>query len=387
MCESIPKISFNKPYLTGREVYYAELAVKNGHLSGNGPFTKRCQRLFEERWGFSKCLFTSSCTDALEMCALLLDIQPGDEVIVPSYTFVSTALAFARQGAKIVFADSRADRPGLCEAGLESLVTPRTKVIVPVHYAGVACDMDEIMAIAERYGIFVVEDAAHCISSSYKGRPLGSIGHLSCFSFHETKNLHCGEGGMLAINDPRFVERAEIIWEKGTNRSKFFKGEVNKYEWVDTGSSFLASDLLAAFLLAQLEAVDEIQALRLAVWNWYNDRIDSIFPGVSLQKPLVPDFATNNAHMYYVVFESEEERDRQIHRFRSLGVQAIFHYLCLHKSSYATRTGGPAGCLPHAERFERGLLRLPLYCDFDFAEMERRLGLASTQASLTLTRT
>ncbi|MBP7077719.1 MAG: dTDP-4-amino-4,6-dideoxygalactose transaminase, partial [Bacteroidales bacterium] len=243
-------IPFNKPHITGKEVHYIYDAVASGKISGNGKYTKKCQSFFEEIWGFKKTLMTTSCTDALEMAALLLDIKPGDEVIVPAYTFVSTALAFVRQGAKIVFADSRPDHPGIDETGIEKLITPRTKVIVPVHYAGVACDMDKIMNLADKYKLWVVEDAAQAIDSYYKGQPLGRIGHLGCFSFHETKNIQCGEGGMLAINDERFMKRAEIIWEKGTNRAEFFRGEVNKYGWVDIGSSFLPSEVISAFLWA-----------------------------------------------------------------------------------------------------------------------------------------
>ncbi|WP_291861834.1 dTDP-4-amino-4,6-dideoxygalactose transaminase, partial [Marinilabilia sp.] len=256
-------INFNKPHITGKEVHYIYDAVATGHISGNGKYTKLCQQYFEERWGFKKTLLTTSCTDALEMAALLLDIQPGDEVILPSYTFVSTALAFVRQGAVLRFVDSRNDHPGIDESQIESLINSKTKAIVPVHYAGVACDMGKIMEIANKYNIFVVEDAAQGIDSYFKGPsltlPLGSIGHLGCFSFHETKNIQCGEGGLLAINDDRFLRRAEIIWEKGTNRAEFFRGEVNKYGWVDTGSSFLPGEVTAAFLWAQLEELEKIQ--------------------------------------------------------------------------------------------------------------------------------
>jgi len=265
------KIPFNKPYLSGNETDYIHQAVASGHISGNGMFTKKCQTFFEERWGFKKCLLTTSCTDALEMSALLLDIKPGDEVIMPSYTFVSTALAFVRQGAKIVFVDSREDHPNMDESLIEALITPQTRAIVPVHYAGMACDMDKIIALAEKYNLFVVEDAAQAIDSYYNGKPLGSMGHLGCFSFHETKNIQSGEGGMLAINDERFMKRAEIVWEKGTNRAEFFRGEVNKYGWVDIGSSFLPSDIIAAFLYAQLENLDDIQKRRKDIWNTYYD--------------------------------------------------------------------------------------------------------------------
>ena len=262
-------IPFNKPHITGKEAHYMYQAVFNGQISGNGQFTKLCQHYFEHKWEFKRCLLTTSCTDALEMAALLLDIRPGDEIIVPTYTFVSTALAFVRQGAKIVFAESRKDHPGIDEDQIETLISPQTKAIVPVHYAGVACDMDKIMEIANRYHLWVVEDAAQSIDSYYKGRPLGSIGHLAAFSFHETKNIQCGEGGLLAINDERFIRRAEILWEKGTNRAEFFRGEVNKYGWVDTGSSFLPADYVAGFLYAQLENLDRIQERRKVIWKAY----------------------------------------------------------------------------------------------------------------------
>ena len=267
-------VSFNRPYMTGRETEYIGQALANGRICGNGAFTKRCQRHLEERYGFRKCLLTTSCTDALEMAALLTGVGPGDEVIVPSYTFVSTALAFIRCGAKVVFADSRADEPNIDAAQIEALVTPRTRVIVPVHYAGCACDMAAIMDIARRHGLLVVEDAAQAIDSFHTGRdgvrrPLGSIGHIGCFSFHETKNVIAGEGGLLVVNDESMIERAEIIWEKGTNRERFFRGEIDKYGWVDIGSSFLPSELAAAFLLAQLENMDEIQAERKRLWQRY----------------------------------------------------------------------------------------------------------------------
>ena len=263
-------INFNEPYCTGNEPKYIQDAINRGKLSGNGYYTKKCQHFLEEKLGVKKCLLTTSCTDALEMCAILLDIQPGDEVIMPSYTFVSTANAFVLRGAKIVFCDSRPDHPGMDESLIEGLLTEKTKAIVPVHYAGVACDMDKIMSIAKQHDLFVVEDAAQAIDSHYKGKPLGSIGHLAAFSFHETKNISSGEGGALIINDDRFLERSEIIWEKGTNRSAFWRGEVDKYGWVDIGSSFLPSEITAAFLWAQLESLEKIQEQRKSIWNAYN---------------------------------------------------------------------------------------------------------------------
>ena len=353
-------IDFNRPYLTGREAHYMYQAVMKGKLSGNGEFTKRCQSFFEERYGFKKCLLTTSCTDALEMAAILCDIQPGDEVIVPSYTFVSSALAFVREGAKIVFADSMERNPNIDAEKIEALITPKTKVIVPVHYAGVACDMDKIMEVANKHNLIVVEDAAQAIDSYYKGRPLGSIGHLSAFSFHETKNIIAGEGGMLAINDERFIRRAEIIWEKGTNRAEFFRGEVNKYGWVDTGSSFLPSEVVAAFLWAQLEELDNIQNRRKLLWNKYYELLKPMAEKGMFTLPDVPDYATNNAHMFYLVCNNLEERTALIKKIKENGAQAVFHYLSLHSSEfYKDKHDGRD--LPNCDRYADCLVRLPLF--------------------------
>ena len=363
-------IPFNKPHLTSKEAHYMYQAVAEGKLSGNGAFTKRCQQFFEERYGFKKCLLTTSCTDALEMAAILCDIQPGDEVIVPSYTFVSSALAFVRAGAKIIFADSMAENPNIDAETIESLITPRTKVIVPVHYAGVACDMDRIMEIAEKHNLIVVEDAAQAIDSYYKGRPLGSIGHLSAFSFHETKNIIAGEGGMLCINDERFIRRAEIIWEKGTNRAEFFRGEVNKYGWVDTGSSFLPSEVIAAFLWAQLEHLDEIQARRKHLWELYNTCLSPLTSNLlpKLALPVIPSYATNNAHMFYLVCNSLEERTALIKHLKDNGVLAVFHSLSLHSSPYyQEKHDGRA--LPECDRYANCLVRLPMYYDLQDEEV------------------
>ena len=355
-------IPFNKPHLTGKEAHYMYQAVYNGKLSGNGEFTKRCQHFFEEKYGFKKCLLTTSCTDALEMAAILCDIKPGDEVIVPSYTFVSSALAFVRAGAKIVFADSMKSNPNIDAEKLESLITPRTKVIVPVHYAGVACDMDRIMEIAGKHNLLVVEDAAQAIDSYYKGRPLGTIGHLSCFSFHETKNIISGEGGMLCINDARFIRRAEIIWEKGTNRAEFFRGEVNKYGWCDIGSSFLPSEVIAAFLWAQIESMDEIQAKRKLLWNKYYELLEPLAEGGRFHLPEIPDYATNNAHMFYLVFNSLEERSALIKKLRENDILAVFHYLSLHSSEfYKDKHDGRS--LPECDHYADCLVRLPMYYD------------------------
>ena len=363
-------IPFNKPHLTGKEAHYMYQAVAEGKLSGNGAFTKRCQQFLEERYGFKKCLLTTSCTDALEMAAILCDIQPGDEVIVPSYTFVSSALAFVRAGAKIVFADSMEENPNIDAEKIESLITPRTKAIVPVHYAGVACDMDRIMEIANRHNLIVVEDAAQAIDSYYKGRPLGSIGHLSAFSFHETKNIIAGEGGMLCINDERFIRRAEIIWEKGTNRAEFFRGEVNKYGWVDMGSSFLPSEVIAAFLWAQLEHLDEIQARRKHLWELYNTCLSplTLSPNSLIALPGLPEYATNNAHMFYLVCNSLEDRTALIKHLKDNGVLAVFHYLSLHSSPYyADKHDGRE--LSECDRYADCLVRLPMYYDMKDEEV------------------
>lgn len=369
-------IPFNKPFLTGKEAHYMYQAVYTGKLSGNGVFTKRCQQFFEERYGFRKCLMTTSGTDALEMAAILCDVRPGDEVIVPSYTFVSTALAFIRQGAKIVFADSCEDNPNIDPGKLEALITERTKVIVPVHYAGVACDMDEIMAIADRHHLFVVEDAAQAIDSCYKGRPLGGIGHFGCFSFHETKNVTAGgEGGLLAINDERFIRRAEIIWEKGTNRAEFFRGMVNKYGWVDTGSSFLPSEINSAFLWAQLESLTEIQACRKALWKQYHEGLKDLEKSGCFRMPVIPGYATNNAHMFYLVCRSLEERTRLIAFLKENEVNAVFHYLSLHKSDYYRSVSASIPDLPNCDRYADCLVRLPMFFDLKKEDVGRIIDL------------
>jgi dTDP-4-amino-4,6-dideoxygalactose transaminase len=360
-------IPFNKPYLTGKETFYIQQAVASGKISGDGIFTKKCHQFFEEKYAFKKALLTTSCTDALEMAALLIDIKEGDEIILPSFTFVSTANAFVLRGAKLVFADSRQDHPGLDEYVLEQLITPKTKAIVVVHYAGVACDMDAIMALAAKHNIFVIEDAAQAIDSFYKGRPLGSIGHLAAFSFHETKNIISGEGGMLVINDSRFAERAEIIREKGTNRSKFFRGEVDKYNWVDIGSSFLPSDIIAAFLYAQLENIELIQNKRKLLWKTYFDELSAISDQIQL--PSIPDFATNNAHMFYIVCKDENQRNALILHLKNENVHSVFHYLSLHKSPfYADKHGDRV--LPLSDFYTDGLIRLPLFFELETSQVE-----------------
>ena len=361
-------IPFNKPYLTGKETHYIYDAVNSGKISGNGKYTKLCQEFFESRYGFKKVLLTTSCTDALEMAAILGNIEPGDEVIVPSYTFVSTAIAFIRQGAKIVFADSYSDNPNIDADKIESLITEKTKAIVPVHYAGVACDMDKIMELATKYNLLVIEDAAQAIDSFYTGkdgikRALGSIGHLAAFSFHETKNIISGEGGMLTINDERFIHRAEIIWEKGTNRAEFFRGEVNKYGWVDTGSSFLPSEVIAAFLWAQIENLDAIQAKRKSLWEAYYENLKEI-DSSSFSLPVVPSYATNNAHMFYIVCKNIELRTALIDALKKNNYHAVFHYLSLHSSDfYKDKHDGRV--LNNSDKFSDCLVRLPMFYELN----------------------
>ena len=368
-------IPFNKPYLTGKETQYIEQAVRSGKISGNGDFTKKCQHFFEQKYGFKKCLLTTSCTDALEMCAILAGIKPDDEVIVPSYTFVSTALAFVRQGAKIVFVDSQANHPNMDAETIETLITPKTKAIVPVHYAGMACDMNKIMALAGKYNLLVIEDAAQAVNSFYRRgvshtpyhTPLGSIGHLAAFSFHETKNIISGEGGMLTINDERFICRAEIIWEKGTNRAGFFRGEVNKYGWIDTGSSFLPSEIVAAFLWAQIEHLDDIQAKRQQIWNTYYEGLKPLADKGFFHLPEVPCYATNNAHAFYLVCNSLEERTKLITHLKENGILAVFHYLSLHKSEfYKDKHDGRE--LKNSDMFADCLVRLPVFYELNDIE-------------------
>lgn len=370
-------IPFNAPHLTGKETEYMIEAVNRGKLSGNGEYTKRCQAFFEQRYGYKKTLLTTSGTDALEMCAMLCDLHPGDEVIVPSYTFVSTALAFLREGAKVIFADSGKNNPNIDSALIESLITPRTKVIAPVHYAGIACDMDAIMDIAEKHNLLVVEDAAQALDSYYispktgEKKPLGGVGHLGAISFHETKNITAGgEGGLLIINDERFIRRAEILWEKGTNRAEFFRGEVNKYGWVDMGSSFLPAEINAAFLWAQLENLDEIQDKRKLLWNRYWELLKPLAEKGYFTMPEIPDFATNNAHMFYLVFPDLEKRTRFIAYLKEAGILSVFHYLSLHKSKfYEDKHDGRA--LPECDRYADCLVRLPMYYDLSLEQVER----------------
>ena len=374
-------IPFNKPFLTGKETAYIEEAVKSGKISGNGSFTKKCHRFFEERFGIGKALLTTSCTDALEMAAILLNIQAGDEVIMPSYTFVSTANAFVLRGAKIIFCDSRKDHPGIDENLIEELITEKTKAIVPVHYAGVACNMEKIMNLAKKHKLFVVEDAAQAIDSYYtfsdgSKKALGSIGHLAAFSFHETKNIISGEGGLLAINDMQFAKRAEIIWEKGTNRSAFFRGEVDKYGWVDVGSSFLPSEVTAAFLWAQLENLEKIQKKRSDIWERY-------FQGLSEGKfslPIIPDYASNNAHMFYVNYKSETHREQSIQALKRRGIHSVFHYISLHNSPFFNQKHD-GRILKYSDFYTVHLLRLPFYFELRIQEQQKIIDVLNTLTS------
>ena len=383
-------IPFNKPFLTGKEAHYMYQAVYSGKLSGNGYYTKKCQSFFENRYGFLKTLCVTSGTDALEMCAMLCELKPGDEVIVPSYTFVSTALAFLREGAKVVFADSMTLNPNIDAEKIESLITSRTKVIVPVHYAGVACDMDAIMSIAEKHNLLVVEDAAQAVDSYYyvgeggikshrmqelvkrhgNRIPLGGVGHLGAFSFHETKNITAGgEGGLLAINDERFIRRSEILWEKGTNRAEFFRGAVNKYGWVDMGSSFLPSEINSAFLWAQLENLDEIQNKRCKLWARYYAGLKPLAEQGLFRLPQIPAYAGNNAHMFYLVCRNLEERSGLINNLKEHDVLAPFHYLSLHKSDYYKAHNDNIPELPISDMYTDCLVRMPMFYELTLEQV------------------
>jgi dTDP-4-amino-4,6-dideoxygalactose transaminase len=354
-------IPFNQPSLVGTEHNYMCQAIEQGHLAGDGPFTKKCHTLLERTLGLPKALLTTSCTHALEMAALLLDIQPGDEVIVPSFTFVSTVNAFVLRGAKPVFADIRPDTLNLDEARLAGLVTPRTKAIVPVHYAGVGCEMDAIATIANRFHLAVVEDNAHGLFGKYQDRYLGTFGCLATQSFHDTKNFVCGEGGALLINDPKYIERAEILREKGTNRSRFYQGLVDKYSWVDVGSSYLPSDLLAAFLYAQLECRASIQDARKRIWAYYHTHLADWALTHDVQLPFVPAHCEQPYHLYYILMPTLEQRQAMIDHLRSQGIQSVFHYLPLHASEVGQRFGARPGDCPVTESVSARLLRLPLY--------------------------
>lgn len=354
-------IPFNKPYMTGKELYYIAEAKFGNMLAGDGSFTKRCHQWLEQRTGCAKALLTHSCTAALEMAALLLDIQPGDEVIMPSYTFVSTANAFVLRGGVPVFVDIREDTLNLDERLIEAAITPRTRAIVPVHYAGVACEMDDIMVIARRHGLKVVEDAAQGIMSSYKGRALGSIGDLGAYSFHETKNVISGEGGALLVNNPELALRAEIIREKGTDRSRFFRGEVDKYTWQEVGSSFLPGELIAAFLWAQLEEAEAITAARLAIWARYHEALAPLEDKGLLRRPVVPVDCQHNAHMYYVLLAPEIDRQAVLNELKRNEIYSVFHYVPLHSSPAGKRYGRGHGAMAMTDTQSERLIRLPLW--------------------------
>lgn len=355
-------IPFNKPCIVGKELNYISESLRSGKISGDGLFTKKVHSFFETKYSFKKCLLTSSCTDALEMCALLLNIKDGDEVIMPAYTFVSTANAFVLRGAKVVFVDSMVTNPNMDTTLVEAAITPKTKAIVVVHYAGVVCDMDKIIDITKRYNLYIIEDAAQAIDSFYisqgKKRPAGSLGHLSTFSFHETKNVICGEGGMLVINDEQFIKRAEIIREKGTNRSSFFRGEIDKYGWVDIGSSFLPSDILAAFLFGQLEMLDVIQNKRKQLWNKYYENFSLFVKQNYFKLPIIPDYACHNYHIFYLIFNNIEQRQAIIKLLHERGFMAVFHYQSLNKSLFYNEN---SSSMNNSDMFSDCLLRLPLY--------------------------
>ena len=364
-------LPFNRPCPVGTEEEYISQVFKAGHASGDGAFTRRCHALLEEQLAVAKALLTTSCTHALEMAALLLDIQPGDEVILPDFTFVSTVNAFVLRGARPVFADVRPDTLNLDETQLEQLITPRTRAIVVVHYAGVGCEMDAIMAIAERHNIPVVEDNAHGLFGKYKGRYLGTFGCLATQSFHETKNFTCGEGGALLINDPQYIERAEIIREKGTNRSRFFRGQVDKYTWVDIGSSYLPSDILAAFLYAQLEARDQIQTKRRHIWQIYDEGLRNWSEANGVRMPIIPAHCEQSYHMFYLLLPSLEHRQGLINHLKAQGILSVFHYLPLHLSDMGLKFGGQPGDCPVTEDISDRLVRLPFFNDLNGADQER----------------
>jgi dTDP-4-amino-4,6-dideoxygalactose transaminase len=354
-------IPFNKPYMTGRELWYIAQAHANGHMAGDGWFTKQCQSWLESTTGAQKALLTHSCTAALEMAAILADIQPGDEVIMPSYTFVSTANAFVLRGATPVFVDIHPDTLNIDETKIEAAVTENTRVIVPVHYAGVACEMDTIMAIARRHKLLVIEDAAQGIQSSYRGRRLGSIGHMGTLSFHETKNIISGEGGALLINDPEFIERGEIIREKGTNRSQFFRGQVDKYTWVDIGSSYLPGEIIAAFLWAQMEEAEKITKQRVAIWDRYHEAFEDLERDGFVRRPIVPDGCTNNAHMYYLLLPDLELRTALISQLKAEGIHCVFHYVPLHSAPVGRSCARIVGEMTNTDSLANRLVRLPLW--------------------------
>lgn len=364
-------IPFNKSFLVGTELEYIKEAINNNHISGDGIFTKRCQKWLEGATSCKKALLTHSCTAALEMAALLADVKPRDEIIMPSYTFVSTANAFVLRGGVPVFVDIRSDTLNIDETLIEGVITKKTKAIVPVHYAGVACEMETIMKIADQYRLLVVEDAAQGIMCTYNGKPLGSLGHLGALSFHETKNITSGEGGAILINDARFIERAEIIREKGTNRSKFFRGEVDKYSWTDIGSSYLPNDITAAFLYAQMKAADQITAKRMFIWQKYYACLKPLAEKGKIQLPFIPDNCTHNAHMFYIVTRGLEERTSLMQHMKEKEINSIFHYVPLHSSSAGRRYGRVGKAMTVTDNLSDRLLRLPIYCEMREEDVER----------------
>ncbi len=368
------EIPFNKPCVVGPELDYVAQAIANGHASGDGPFTRRAQRLLEERFAAHRVLLTTSCTSALEMAALLCDLQPGDEVILPSYTFVSTANAFVLRGAVPVFVDIRPDTLNINERLIEAAITPRTKIIVPVHYAGIGCEMEEIMAIAQRHNLLVVEDAAQAVFAQYKDQWLGTLGHLGCYSFHETKNFSCGEGGALVINDAALVQRAEILRDKGTNRSQFLRGQVDKYTWVDVGSSYVPSDMLAAFLLGQLEHMETITARRGEIHHRYAAMLAPLAERGMLRLPVTPQHCSTNFHMFHILTADVEERTALIAHLRAAGILAVFHYVPLHSSPFAQRHGLPQTARPVTDNVSARLLRLPMYFDLTDTQVAKVAG-------------
>jgi dTDP-4-amino-4,6-dideoxygalactose transaminase len=364
-------IPFNRPFIAGKELYYIAQAVTFGNMAGDGHFTKACCKVMEDRFGVPKVLLTPSCTAALEMCALLCDLKEGDEVIMPSYTFVSTANAVVLRGAKPVFVDIRPDTLNIDENLIEAAITPRTKAIFPVHYAGVSCEMDRIMTIAEKHGLVVAEDAAQGVNSFYHGRALGSIGHLGCYSFHETKNYISGEGGALCVNDERFTDRAEILRDKGTNRKQFFRGQVDKYTWVDLGSSYVPSEIVSAFLYGQLEQLQEIRERRKANFDYYHMRLSKLEAEGLLRRPVIPYGCETNYHMYYILLSDRETRDALMKHLNQRGITAVFHYIPLHSAPMGLKMGYEAGELPVTEELSGRLLRLPLYFEISDEDKHR----------------
>ena len=356
----INKIPFNKPFFAGKEVQNIVNAAYYGHLSGNGVYTKMCHQFFEDRWGFKKTYLTSSCTDAFEMATLLMDLKPGDEIIMPSFTFVSTTSPFILRGAKLVFADSSADHPNMDMEKVEELITDKTKVLVIMHYGGVAMDMDKAVELAKKYNLILFEDVAHAIDSYYKGRPLGTFGDFAAFSFHETKNVSCGEGGLLAVNNEKYFDKADIVWDKGTNRAAFERGEVDQYEWVGLGASYMPSDMIAGMLYAQLENIEDIQKKRILIWERYFENLKILREKELANIPQIPEYATNNGHLFYLLLHDKKQRDALIDFLDKNHVMAVFHYLPLHNSPYF-KNKHDGRLLINSERFSETIVRLPLF--------------------------